>query len=153
MNNPIVKLDLDSITECWFGLWTKSTCSLFLSVEFNRICFPFPTVYDCVFKPGFHMSGKSQTIGDIYDFEFSLVGKIWDSRETAKSPIVWDFPDIWKPGFIWRIGSVSIFPARPRFLRWSAIIPDKWNLKFVPSGTSAMDFGVICLWFLSLPIL
>ena len=36
----------------------------------------------------------SQTIGDIYDFEFSLVGKIWDSRETAKSPIVWDFPDI-----------------------------------------------------------
>ena len=23
-----------------------------------------------------------------------LVGKIWDSRETVKSPIVWDFPDI-----------------------------------------------------------
>ena len=41
----------------------------------------------------------SQTIGDIYDFEFSLVGKIWDSRETVKSPIVWDFPDIWRPGF------------------------------------------------------
>ena len=35
----------------------------------------------------------SQTIGDIYDFEFSLVGKIWDSRETVKSPIIWDFPD------------------------------------------------------------
>ena len=50
MNNPIVKLDLDSIIQCWFGLWTKSTCSLilFLSVAFNRICFPFPTVYDCV---------------------------------------------------------------------------------------------------------
>ena len=40
----------------------------------------------------------SQTIGDIYDFEFSLVGKIWDSRERVESPIVWDFPDIWKPG-------------------------------------------------------
>ena len=40
----------------------------------------------------------SQTIRDIYDFEFSLVGKIWDSRETVKSSIVWDFPDIWKPG-------------------------------------------------------
>ena len=38
----------------------------------------------------------SQTIGGIYDSEFSLV---WDSRETIKSPIVWDFPDIWKPGF------------------------------------------------------
>ena len=37
---------------------------------------------------------SSQTIGDIYDFEFSLVGKIWDSRETVKSQTVWDFPDI-----------------------------------------------------------
>ena len=27
---------------------------------------------------------SSQTIGDIYDFEFSLVGKIWDGRETVK---------------------------------------------------------------------
>ena len=36
----------------------------------------------------------SQTIGDIYDFEFPLVGKIWDSRETVKFQIVWDFPDI-----------------------------------------------------------
>ena len=43
----------------------------------------------------------SQTIGDIYDFEFSLVGtEIWDSRERLKSPIVWDFPDIRKPGLI-----------------------------------------------------
>ena len=30
----------------------------------------------------------SEKIGDIYDFEFSLVGKIWDSWETVKSPIV-----------------------------------------------------------------
>ena len=36
----------------------------------------------------------SQTIGDIYDFEFSLVGKIWDSQETVKSPIVRGFFDI-----------------------------------------------------------
>jgi len=42
---------------------------------------------------------SSQTIGDIYDFEFSLVGKIWDGRETVKSQTVWDFPDIWKSGF------------------------------------------------------
>jgi len=41
---------------------------------------------------------SSQTIGDTYDFEFSLVGKIWDGRETVKSQTVWDFPDIWKPG-------------------------------------------------------
>ena len=37
---------------------------------------------------------SSQTIGDIYDFEFSLVGKIWDGREAVKSQTVWDFPDI-----------------------------------------------------------
>ena len=36
----------------------------------------------------------SQTIRDFYDLKFSLVGQIWDSRETLKSPIVWDFPDI-----------------------------------------------------------
>ena len=36
----------------------------------------------------------SQTIGNIYNFYFSLVGKIWDSRETVKSLIVWYFPDI-----------------------------------------------------------
>ena len=36
----------------------------------------------------------SQTIGDICDFEFSLVGKTWDSLEPVKFPIVWDFPDI-----------------------------------------------------------
>ena len=41
----------------------------------------------------------SQTNGDIYDFEFSLVGKIWDVRETKKFRIVLDFSDIWKPGF------------------------------------------------------
>ena len=27
MNNPIVKLGPNSIIKCWFGLWTKSTCS------------------------------------------------------------------------------------------------------------------------------
>jgi len=37
---------------------------------------------------------SSQTIGDIYNFEFLLVGKIWDGRETVKSQTVWDFPDI-----------------------------------------------------------
>jgi len=33
---------------------------------------------------------SSQTIEDIYVFEFSLV---WDGRETIKSRTVWDFPD------------------------------------------------------------
>ena len=51
----------------------------------------------------------SQTIGDIYDFEFSLVStEIWDSRERVKSPIVWDFPDPRKPGLI---DLVTVFDA------------------------------------------
>ena len=33
-------------------------------------------------------------IGDVYDFVFSKVGEIRDRWETAKSLIVWDFPDI-----------------------------------------------------------
>ena len=28
------------------------------------------------------------------------IGKIWDGRETAKSPIVWDFCNTWKPGLL-----------------------------------------------------
>ena len=40
----------------------------------------------------------SQMIWVIYDFEFSLVGKIRDGRETVKSQTIWDFSDIWKPG-------------------------------------------------------
>ena len=52
----------------------------------------------------------SQTIGDIYDFEFSLVGKIWDGQETVKSQTVWGFPGIWKPGFR---TFVSSFPTSP----------------------------------------
>ena len=27
------------------------------------------------------------------------IGKIWNGRQKVKSPIVCDFPDIWKPGF------------------------------------------------------
>ena len=35
-----------------------------------------------------------------------------------------------------------MFPTHPRFLwSWSAIILNKWKLKFVPSGTLAMDFA------------
>jgi len=36
----------------------------------------------------------SQTIGEIYNFEFSFVGKIWDGQETVKSQTVWDFPTL-----------------------------------------------------------
>ena len=71
-------------------------------------------------KPGFHMSGKSQTV---WDFTVSRPSQILPTNENSKShisPIVWD-----ERGQICRIGSVSIFPTRPRFLRWLAIIPDK----------------------------
>ena len=36
----------------------------------------------------------SRAIGDVYDVQFSLVGKVWDGWVTVKSSIAWDFPDI-----------------------------------------------------------
>ena len=35
----------------------------------------------------------SQTIGNMYNFQFSLVAKIWDSQETVKYLIAWYFSD------------------------------------------------------------
>ena len=92
-------------------------------------------------KPGFYMSGKSQTIRDFTVSRLSWFPtlQILPINENWKpyiSLIVWD-----GRGQIWRIGSVSILPTGPRFLRWSAIIHDKWKLKFVPSRTSVMDFA------------
>ena len=55
-------------------------------------------------------------------------------------------------GQIWRIGSVSIYPTRPRFLRWSAIIPDKGKLKFVPLGGRRRPSASVGDGFRSLPI-
>ena len=49
----------------------------------------------------------SEIIGDVYDLWFSLVSKIWDGRETAKSPIVWDFPDI----ILWKLGLKALILA------------------------------------------
>ena len=39
---------------------------------------------------------SSQAIGDIYDFEFLLVGKIWDGQETVKSQTVLGFSRLMK---------------------------------------------------------
>ena len=92
-------------------------------------------------KPGFHMSGKSQTIRDFTVSRLSWFPtlQILPINENWKpyiSLIVWD-----GRGQIWRVGSVSFLPTGPRFLRWSAIIHNKWKLKFVPSRTSVMDFA------------
>ena len=61
------------------------------------------------------MSGKSQTV---WDFTVSRPSQILPTNENSTSyisPIVWD-----ERGQIWRVRSVSIFPTRLRFLRWSA---------------------------------
>ena len=69
----------------------------------------------------------------------TLFGAVLYSALTMPiSPIVWD-----GRGQIWRIGNVSFYPMRPRFLRWSAIIPDKWKLEFVPSGTVRWSISLI----------
>ena len=84
------------------------------------------------------MSGKSQTIGD---FTASRLSQILPTNENSKSIV--DMPD--NPGWTGtnlENRECSYFPAtHPRFLRWSAIIPDKSKLKFVPSETLAVDFA------------
>ena len=76
-------------------------------------------VPDSLIKPSFHMSGKSQTIGDSTVSRPSQTLPTYENWKSYTSPIVWD-----GRRRIGKIGSVSIFPMRPRFLRWSAIIPD-----------------------------
>ena len=39
-----------------------------------------------------------ESLGQTSD-EYAIYRQIWDGRETVKSQTVWDFPDIWKPGF------------------------------------------------------
>ena len=100
-------------------------------------------------KPGFHMSGKYQTIRDFTVSRLSWFStlQILPINENSKpyiSLIVWD-----GRGQIWRIGSVSILPTGPRFQWWSAIIHVNWKLKFMFTRqditttvqTSAMDFA------------
>ena len=62
-----------------------------------------------------------------------------ENSKSLTSPIVWE-----GRGLILKIGSVSIFPTRPRFLQWSAIIPNKTQI------CTVMDVGD---GFRSLPIL
>ena len=72
----------------WFSLVTN-LLNCWAPVSLSYICvqiqclahFPFPAKFN---------------IGRIWtDFKI----KIWDCRQKVKSLIVWDFPDIWKPGF------------------------------------------------------
>ena len=94
----------------------------------------------------------SQKIVDIYDFKFSLVSKIWDSRETVKSPIAWDFPDIWKTG----LNTSKRFPSH---YCWNTsentkYLKSTWvHVRFLPSPspnvrfTSKVIFIYLCTVF------
>ena len=90
------------------------------------------------------MSGKSQTIGDFVIFRSSQtfrcmktrrgrcpplsswVGIDWDGREITKSPMVWEFPDIWKPGFSARY-EIDLSP------KWPPQIHIKLSGKSIPT--------------------
>ena len=82
---------------------------------------------------------SSQTIGDIYDFQFSLVGKIWDGRETEKSQTVWDFPDIWKPGF-------SFLNSRPRLMIFLTFLSRMKPSEVYMRMSSTLSVEIIVRW-------
>ena len=73
---------------CWINAVTFVFKTQFLAH------FPFPAKF---------------IIGRIWDSLLAIIryiGNSWDGREKVKSPIVWDFPDIWKTGFIRYIGRI-----------------------------------------------
>ena len=82
----------------------RSTARVHQCCCINAVTFVFKTQ----FLAHFPFSAKF-IIGRIWDRLLAIIryiGKIWDGREKVKSPIVWDFPDIWKTGFIWYIGRI-----------------------------------------------
>ena len=85
-----------------------------------------------LYKPGFHMSGKSQTV---WDFTVSRPSQILPTNENSKSkksPIVWN-----RTGTNLENRERFYFPDASQI---SAMVGDhsrQMKLKFVPSGTSA----------------
>ena len=82
----------------------RSTARVHQCCCINAVTFVFKTQ----FLAHFPFSAKF-IMGRIWDRLLAIIryiGKIWDGREKVKSPIVWDFPDIWKTGFIRYIGRI-----------------------------------------------
>ena len=46
-----------------------------------------------------HFPFPAKFIAKIRERIVAIIRYIWDGRQKVKAPIVWDFPDIWKPGF------------------------------------------------------
>ena len=84
---------------------------------------------------------SSQTIGDIYDFEFSLVGKIWDDRKTVKSQTVWDFPSLLRS----RSGRSHVTLAVPTRLLQTDIRSFLGVLHFCLFGPMSLSFSCRCI--------
>ena len=124
----------------------RSTAHLHQCCSINAVTFVFKTQ----FLAHFPFSAKF-IIGRIWDRLLAIIryiGKIWDGREKVKSPIVWDFPDIWKKGFIWYIGRIWDGRKKEKF-------PTVWDFsllqqfQFTHGGTIDLswDFFLFFLFF------
>ena len=85
------------------------------------------------------ITNKYFIIGKFWDRPLAhirYIGKIWDGRKKVKSPIVWDFPDIWKPGLvvclpkadalrIRKLKSVQLYYLQKKFGRFQFISAEK----------------------------
>ena len=45
-----------------------------------------------------HFPFPAKFIGRIWVWLVAFIQYIWDGQQKVKSPIVWNFPDLWKPG-------------------------------------------------------
>ena len=86
-------------------------------------------------------------------FRVFISRQIWDSRKAVKSPIVWDFPDIWKPGLqkkklcTWS----TLFISLPLFCTTTTRETSENRLTYTFQGRNVVRFLVhfffLCLSF------
>ena len=122
----------------------RSTARLHQCCCINAVTFVFKTQ----FLAHFPFSAKFM-IGRIWDRLLAIIryiGKIWDGREKVKSPIVWDFPDIWKKGFIWYIGRIWDGRKKEKFpIVWDFSLLQQFQ--FTHGGTIDLSWDFFFFFF------
>ena len=90
----------------WWSFPTNENSNLYLrgrwrwiSLITNPLNYWAPVPLSHKFQFLVHFPFPTKFIGRIKETIVAIIRYIWDTRQKVKAPIIWDFPDIWKPGF------------------------------------------------------
>ena len=91
-----------------------------------------------------HFPFPAKFIGRIWVWLVAFIRYIWDGQQKVKSPIVSDFPDLWKPG-------LSVEPTQKKHVvigcqTWRVLPPNIWSLTGVKTNCHAKGKLFICFW-------